>query len=308
MAYVGEMQEALGVSQTAKRPDIDYLIKRASQQRDYDTILVQDLSRLTRGGLEHGLELYFKFKSLGVLIASITDGLIDGEDKLREAIKRFEEANAQSKAGTLNMLRGRIKSRRDGRTVYTFQIPYGIDRLFSNAEGEPLHILRDLSDGTQVLLDPTGQRVLRTFGRNEDGEWNHYVKQKDEYMTLIPGSEERVNVMRQIFRRRFVDGWGQTKIARELNDAAIVSAKGRRFACSTIYRMLQNSIYLGVGLGNRRSTALFYQAGKLTPQLVPPKGKDKLRYRSTDQNNVGTSKSSHVSMAFFNSIQRQLMS
>jgi hypothetical protein len=275
MVYVGELQEALAVSQTEKRPDVDYLLRRAREDHDFDTVLVQDLSRLTRGGLEHGLALYFEFKKVGVLIASITDGLIDGEEKLKEAINRFQEARAHSKAGTLNMLRGRIKSRRDGRCVYTFQIPYGLDRLYMTQEGEPLHIIRNLSDGTQVQLDPTGEKLLRTFGRNEDGVWNHYIKQKDEHMTLIPGDPKRIEVIQRIFRRKFVDGWGQFRIARELNDEGVLSAKGRRFAASTIQKTLQNSIYHGIGVGNRHSWAEFYKAGQLTPQIVPDRSKRK---------------------------------
>src|SRR4051812_11348943 len=74
MTYVDERREALGVTQTERRPDIDYLLQRARNERDYDTLLVQDMSWLTRGGLKHGLSLYFLFESVGVLIASIGDG------------------------------------------------------------------------------------------------------------------------------------------------------------------------------------------------------------------------------------------
>jgi hypothetical protein len=275
MIYVGEIQESLGVSQTQNRPDIDYLMQRKRQFNDFDTILVQDLSRLTRGGLEHGLKLYFEFQVVGLQILSIVDGLIDGEEKLKEAIRRFESDRATVKTNALLTVRGRIRSRKEGRTLYSFRVPLGLDRLFSFADGVPLHILRNLPDGTQQQLDPTGTDVLRKFDSNVNGERRHYVKQAGEYVTLVSGHPERVEAVRQIYRWYFVDGIGITGIAVRLNNAEILSATGREWSCRQVKLVLRNAIYIGRGIANRMTAAIFYKAGANTPQPVSDDGKGK---------------------------------
>jgi hypothetical protein len=68
MTYVTDMKEAVSASQIKRRPDLQRIMQRKKTLNDFDVVLVQDLSRLTRGGTEHGLELYFKFKELGLRI------------------------------------------------------------------------------------------------------------------------------------------------------------------------------------------------------------------------------------------------
>jgi hypothetical protein len=272
MIYVGEIQEALGVSQTEHRPDIDKLLKQAREQHDFDTVLVQDMSRLTRGGLIHGLRLYFQFEEVGVLIASITDGLIDTEDKVKEAIRRFEESQAAIKLSTLHMLRGRLKARKDGRCMYTHNASYGVDRKYLSADGTALHIIRDHSDGSQVQLMPDGVTEIRRFLPNNGKETKHYKKQRDEHVTLVPGDPERVAVVRRIFRRKFIDGWGGIRISDELNSEGILGPRGHKWHADTVRNILLNRIYTGVGVAGRLSdNPIFYQAGKSTPIAISPK-------------------------------------
>jgi hypothetical protein len=52
--------------------------------------------------------------------------------------------------------------------------------------------------------------------------------------------------------------WGQSSIARELNSAKSLSAKGGLWSGTAVQKVLHNSIYLGVGVGNRHSWSLFY--------------------------------------------------
>jgi hypothetical protein len=270
MIYVDELQEALGVSQTTNRPDIDYLIRRKMERNDFEVVLVQDLSRLTRGGVEHGLELYFKFKALGIFIMSIVDGLIDGEEKLKKAIQRFEEARAQARANTMVQARGRIRSRKDGRLAHCLNAPFGMHRMISSANGDPLYILRNLPDGTQEQYDATGQKLIRTFEANGRHLWRHFSKQTSDRVSLIPGDSEAIAIVQQIFRRKFIDGWGPTKITRELNNAKIKPQKSDRWHVATIIRILSNSSYLGVGFCNRKTGAIFFTVGDSTPQPVGP--------------------------------------
>ena len=269
MAYVGQLQEAFGVSQVESRPDINALLNRKRDFDDFDTVLVQDLSRLTRGGLEHGLSIYFEFRHAGIQIVSITDGLIDGEEKLKEAIRRFEEARAQVKINTLNMMRGLNRSRREGRCLYHQNVPYGIDKLFTSADGTPLYVIRKMPDGSQEKRDATNTFVLRTYPKNENGVNLHHAKQRDEYVTAVPGNPEYRAINNRIFRRRFVDGVGGRRIARELNDDGLLSASGKKWSFIAVQNVYRNPIYLGTGIANRNSWAIFYKHGKTIPEAVP---------------------------------------
>src|SRR5215207_6221761 len=86
----------------------------------------------------------------------------------------------------------------EGRSPHTRRPPYGLDRLYS-ADGKDLHVIRNLADGTQQMLDPISGEVLRVFGRNPSkGTPNHYIKQKNEKVRLIPGEPARVATVLRI--------------------------------------------------------------------------------------------------------------
>ena len=96
--------------------------------------------------------------------------------------------------------------------------PYGIDRLYVAADGTPLHIIRNLTDRTQAKLVPTTKAVIGRFGRNAGwGTRQHYIKQRDERIVLVPGASEAVAAVNLIFRKYHIEGWGYRRIAEELN-------------------------------------------------------------------------------------------
>jgi hypothetical protein len=264
MIWVDERKESLGVSQTTKRPDLDYLMARKKLKDDFDTIYLQDLSRLTRGGLEHGFDVYKMFKNAGILIATVLDGLIDSEDKLDEALKKFKEARAAMKLTAMFVSRGLTQSRTDGRSAYTKQLPFGVDGRISDKDGTPLFILRNRPNGTQQQLDPKTFTLMRTFSPNEDGVCRHYVRQDGDFVDLVMGAPEAVKIVRQIFRRKFVDGWGLSRITRELNDQKAVAPKGGDFSRSTVRSIYQNSCYVGKGVMNRQATGVYWRLGNET--------------------------------------------
>jgi|GEM_PF-1824704 len=266
--WVDERRESLGVSQTKSRPDVEYLLNRKALRNDFDTILLQDLSRLTRGGLEHGFDLYKLFKNAGILIATVLDGLIDNEDKLEQALKRFKEARAAQRLTSMVIGRGLTQSRSDGRSAYSKQIPFGVDRLITDQDRNPLFILRNLPDGRQVQFDPTGTSVIRTFSRNEDGAWRHYVRQDGEFLDLVKGASEAVQIVRHIMRRKFVDGWGLSRITRELNDKRLVSPKGGTWCRSSVRTIYNNPIYLGFGVCNQQATGEYWSLGEETQPMA----------------------------------------
>ena len=272
MIWAGDMKESLAVSQTKKRPDVEKVLARKAALNDFDTVLVQDLSRLTRGGIEHGFDLYKRFKNAGILIVSVLDGLIDGEDKLEQALKRFKEARAAMHLTAMVVSRGGTEGRAVGRSAYSRQIPYGVDRLITDADGLPLHVLRNLPNGSQQQLDLLGT-VMKTFLPNQNGLCRHYVRQDGELVTLIKGSSEAVAVVRHIFRRKYVDGWGLNRITRELNDLKWVAPRGGTWSRSSVRTIFTSPIYLGIGVRNQQATGEYWKLGT-DNQPLPKRDRD----------------------------------
>lgn len=268
MVYVGDRMEARSASQTRKRPDLDYLFKRKDTKDDFDTVLVQDLSRLTRGGLKHGLRLFFKFEDAGIRVVSVIDGVIDDEEKLREACARFQEHRATARASAMVGVRGRLQSRKSGRNSYSARVPFGIDRLITNPQGEPLFVLRNLPDGRQHKLALDRTTILYEYPPNEPDEVRHHVRQFGEKVKLIKGAPEAVEVVRRIYAAYFIRGLGYPSIARELNDEGVPAPTRKLWNRSTVHFLLHNSVYLNRPIGNRKSKALFWKFGDGKPVAV----------------------------------------
>jgi hypothetical protein len=145
--------------------------------------------------------------------------------------------------------------------------PMGLEKLYVRANGDPLHIIRNLEDGTQQQIDPSSGAVIGVFGRNaKSGTPAHYQKQKDELVELIPGEPRRVEAVTRIFRRRFADGWGYRRIAMELNSLNFPSPRGGLWTRSAVKVILDNPVYTGRGIANRKTTALYYCRNKDRPR------------------------------------------
>lgn len=154
--------------------------------------------------------------------------------------------------------RGSMSSLLADRSAHCRLPPYGIDRLYVGSDGTPLHIIRNLSDGTQVKLDPAIKAVLARFSRNGGrGTRQHYIKQKDERIVLVPGAAEAVAAINLIFRKYHLDGWGYRRIARELNAQGLPAARGKQWSTTAINQILHNPTYLGLGIANRSSAGIY---------------------------------------------------
>jgi hypothetical protein len=283
MEYVTDMREAVSASQTKRRPDLDRIFERKRMFNDFDTLIVQDLSRLTRGGVTHGLELFFKFKALGIRLVSLVDGLIDGDDKIIEAAQRFQEARATAKATALNSRRGTIAARKRRKIAYTFNVPFGVDRLIVTESGQPLFRLRNMSDRSQQKLSPDGKTLLHTYPPNGVGERNHHIKQADEFESFAPGAESHVKLVNRMFRHKFKDLQGEFKIARALNNEGVRTLRGKQWTHEAVNTILLNPIYLNRATGDRTAAGEFYKNGPSYPLPVTKQDGSLSIYRSESE-------------------------
>jgi len=258
--------EGVSGSLPGNRSDISQLIDRKRSRDDFDVLLVQDTSRFTRAGTQHAHRLESELNAAGIEVVYASGAIPAGPvgDLVKSAFAYADQHLAQSIS--FASARGSMSAILDGRSPHCRRPPYGIDRLYVGPDGSPHHIIRNLPNGTQLKLDPGSRAVIGRFDVNEkSGVPNHYIKQKAERIVLVPGDDRHVEVVRQIFRRRFSDNWGAFRIAEELNDAGVPSPTGKKWNTSVIDQILRNPIYLGRGIANRYSRAIYYMRDEDRP-------------------------------------------
>jgi hypothetical protein len=256
-------------SMPANRDDIPKLIARKRQQDDFDILLVQDTSRFTRSGPKHVHHLEYELNAEGIDVVYATGSITD--DWTGEVQKTLLASADEQHVRTISFTsaRGSMSSILDNRSPYCRRPPYGIDRLYVSPEGTELHIIRNVSDGRQQMLNPKTMAVIREFCPNQkSGAPNHHVKQKQDRVVLMPGDQKCIEVVRRIFRRSCVDNWGAYRIASELNTEGIPSPTGKKWTTHTVGAILRNPIYTGRGIANRYSVAIYNMRGPNHPVKV----------------------------------------
>ncbi len=240
------------------RKDIDQIIRRKKTLNDFDVLLVQDTTRFTRGGIAHGNKLEWELNAAGIQVVFVMDNIVEGDFAGLHKSVLYLSGKQHAKSISMATSRGSMSSLLADRSAHCRLPPYGIDRLYVSADGTQSHILRNLPDGTQIKLDPKSRAVIGRFARNAGrGTRQHYIKQKDERIVLVPGAPEAVAALNLIFRKYHLEGWGYPRIAQELNAQGVPAARGNQWAMTTVSQILHNPTYLGIGIANRSSAGIY---------------------------------------------------
>ncbi|HEX8524207.1 MAG TPA: recombinase family protein [Tepidisphaeraceae bacterium] len=266
LVYVDELRLE-GLSVSMPRQFIDQLIERKRTRNDFDCIVLQDTSRLTRSGSKHGGKLEWELEAAGIEIIFALENVPEGDFGDVYKSMQYYAARQTAKAISMACTRGGQSALEQKRSAYTRRPPYGIDRLYSAADGTPRYVLRNLPDGAQLKLDPKTGAVIDRFPRN-NRNYNHNRKQRDERITVIMGDPECVEIVRRIYRRYYIDGKGQNIIARELNDLGIPGLTGGRWQMGAVMRIIQRPIYTGRSVANFRSTGIYHIRSASAPKPV----------------------------------------
>lgn len=268
MHYVDSVVlEGVTGSVAGARTDIEQIIARKKSANDFDVLLVQDLSQFTRVGAEHGMSLEYALNAAGIDVIFVADKLPDGDHSGIIKTVGFYAAQQYAKSLSFSVTRGLMSSLEQGRIAHAVRLPNGVDRLLVSLDNKPLHVIRNLSDGTQVKLHPDTGTVLATFEseRGHKGGARHYRMQSNEKVVLIPGDPERIAAVRNMFRRRLIGGWAGFRIARELDQMGVRSGNGRPWCVTSINNILKNPVYTGIGLANRYSAGIYNPARRTRP-------------------------------------------
>jgi hypothetical protein len=214
------------------------------------------------------MKLKYDLEAAGIEVIFADEGIRKGDHGGILDSVGFYAAQQYAKSLSFSVTRGLMSSLENGRIAHSMHMPYGVDRLIVSLDNKPLHIIRNLSDGSQQKLDPTSGAVLATFEseKGNKGSARHYRLQANEKVVLVPGAPERVEVVKQMFRRRLINGWAGFRIARELDAMGIRSGNGQPWCVTSINNILKNPVYTGIGIANRYSQGIYNRRSKNAPQ------------------------------------------
>ncbi|MCZ2110508.1 MAG: recombinase family protein [Dehalococcoidia bacterium] len=272
--------EGVSGSQTFNREDLQELLD-LNRTTPYEVVLVHDLSRLTRGGIRHGNVAEDSLRKAGIRLVSSTDFIPDGpEGDLIKSVKHYAN-QLQARSISLAVARGLSQSLSANARPAAGRNPYGLDRLYTGADGKRRMLVR-WNGRVQVWLKPdtfekVGERVRptpvdrtkRQRGARRGPRFKGYTKQTDETSQLVPGAEDRLGTLRWMFEAYDVHRWGYHRIAQHLNfDRKTPGPEGQTWTLNTVKSILFNPIYLGVEIRHRWTGALYNKIGTNGPSPV----------------------------------------
>lgn len=273
--------ECITGSIPGNRSDIDEILAEKQKHAGQPLLLlVPDHTRFTRAGAGHGGSLLYKLRANSILVYFVAeDVLVENDLTLQLAIMLLAAAHQTAKSIGRSSTLGSDLSFLHERSPHTRRPPFGLDRMYY-VDGKPAHIIRNLPDGTQQMLEPDTGELKRTFGVNpKRGIPAHYIKQKNETVSLCLGAEAAVATVRLIFEMRYVQLMKYRQIARKLNDNGVGSPNGREWSSLTIKNLLLNPIYVGLAVRYRTTRGIYVQGGSPNgepePSQVTPEELDK---------------------------------
>jgi DNA invertase Pin-like site-specific DNA recombinase len=252
------------------RDDIDRLIARKVQANDFDAVVLADVDRLTRAGVDHSFHIKYELNRHGIEIIFARDDVPRGEFGWLVFALKSAEANADIRKITTRLHEGITKAILEGRNVHSPQAPYACDKLISTPDGQPIHRVRKLADGSYVLLDPVEERVLRSIPKRGQNEQPNRFKSPRDNVTLVPGDPARVAIVRTIYQLYYEKHLSSYMICKHLNDQGFTSGNGKLWARAQVQNLLENSVYFGIGMTNLSTGAGLTMRGNTTTSMKPP--------------------------------------
>ncbi len=267
------VDDAISGTTSVQRRAFQEVVSEA-QARDcpFSTIIVYDVKRF--GRVDNDEAGYYRhiLKSHGVEVLYVSENFAgDGTDDLLRPVKQWQ-AREESKDLSRVTIRGLLSKVETGAWMGGAP-PYGYDLGYETPEGAPLFRLRFLPDGSKELLDSDG-RLQRRLLKGESLQLS-----KRDHARLIPSSKERVDVIQRIFTMAAEGARGLGAIADALNREKIPTPRGPLWARiyqgawtkGTIRAILENPVYTGDLVWNRRTDARFFRIakGRATERKTP---------------------------------------
>ena len=251
---VGEyLDDAISGTSASKRPGFQRMIADAKRS-GFKAVIVWNSDRFSRGDVTETEHYRYLLRAAGVTVLSVTEDYLHREgidgDILR-TVKQFQNRQF-SISLSQNTLRGQISAVL-GASDPGRMTPYGYDREIVGPDGTTLYRVRFCEGGDRQVFDRSGA-LQATYRKGQT------LRKPGKECTarLVLGDAQRVAVVHDIFRL-CVEGMGFKGIADDLNRRGVVSPKGRLWAFTTIKALLENPVYRGDIVWNRRTESKFYR-------------------------------------------------
>lgn len=274
LTIVEVVKKSVTGSVPGARTDFADIIERKRTKNDFDVLVVTDISRFTRAGIKHGMNLEYELEVEGIEVVFATTALPAGEDADLVKPAYYFAARMWIKTLAHAIARGMMSSFEGGFMAHCNVAPHGLDFMYL-VDGKPSHITRNLPDGRQLKLHvdamgrkPKPHQILQTFPKNpKDGKNLHYRKQANEKTVLVPGDPDELAAVVLIFTLMFKHDWGAHRIAVELNARGLPAPRGGLWAPVTVDYILTNKVYLGTGITNMKTRAVYASRNPTTPKV-----------------------------------------
>jgi DNA invertase Pin-like site-specific DNA recombinase len=202
-------------------PVLRNLIKRKRKVADFDTLWFLTISRFDRNR-DEGDELFKEFEREGVLIVTEKQGTFGGKYGWLKRLMALQEAQAYVEDLAIHCNTGSYRMIREGFLPHCTGFPYGIDRLYLDSHNVPQFVLRKISPWRSDKLNPITKACEGVI--EWDGESRKLsFRMPGGKVTLIPGREEYLDVVRRIFRLRYIERYSEARIAGALRPARTAS-------------------------------------------------------------------------------------
>ena len=222
-------------------------------------LLVQDPSRLSRGGQTDFWTIIKALKQAGIIVYSCKHRMFVTEANGAIFAIEAAQAHGHNVALSYNVTRSQMESCRTRKNDPGRVPPYGYDRMRYDAQGKPVLRIRYNPNGTKAEIDPDTGAIRGTYSKNED-----LRKPKSQVVKLVPGDPAKVATLRRIFKLAKTTGF--TGIADLLNREGIPGPNGKKWPSSSIRSILLNPVYTGEVIQGATRRAKYHSMGKDLPQ------------------------------------------
>ena len=238
-----------------QRPGLESLMQHAEHSPDVGIVLAWERNRLARPkDPVEGMLLERRLTQAGKRVfyvatgqeadCSFTSGLVG-------YVEHYQNGDYLRKLSR-DAMRGMVARAQRGLWPCGMP-PFGYDRLCLGVDGAPKRIVRNMPDGTQLLLHPDTREVMEHV---QDGF--RYKKPAHETASLIPSEPERVEAVRKLFAD-YLAGVPFRVLRDNLNALGMRTVSGDIFTIATLHTILENPAYKGTLQFNRKTKSKWHR-------------------------------------------------
>ncbi|HUO07802.1 MAG TPA: recombinase family protein [Phycisphaerae bacterium] len=238
-----------------QRPGLESLLHHAESDKDVSIVLAWERNRLARPkDPVDGLLLERRLIQAGKRVCYVATGQ-EADRSFTSGLVGFVEHYQNGdylRKLSRDTMRGHVARVQKGFRAGG-KVPYGYDRLCLAPDGTPKRIIRDLDDGTQVLLSPDTHEVMEHI----TGE-HRYIKPDHECVTLVPSTPERTKAIQRLFTD-YLAGTPLRVLRDQLNASGLRTGTRGIFTIGSLHTILRNCAYKGTLAFNRSTLSKWHR-------------------------------------------------